>query len=134
VAADGTKYSGAALTVEAVEAMARTLGCGTPVTIAVPAYWSAAPPTALRDEFFAQTDLARRGGPPVLISDATAALAALRAAPGFPTGGVIALCDFGAGGTSITLTNAGSNFQPIGPSARYTDFSGDGIDQLILDH
>jgi hypothetical protein len=133
VAADGTKYSGAALTVEAVEAMARTVGNGTPVTIAVPAYWSEAQAIALRDEFFAQTDLARRGVSPVLISDATAALAALRAASGFPTGGVIALCDFGAGGTSITLTNA-SNFQPIGSSTRYADFSGDAIDQLVLDH
>src|ERR1700758_4345060 len=133
VAADGTKYSGAALTVEAVEAMARTVGYGTPVTIAVPAYWSETQASALRDEFFAQTDLARRGVSPVLISDATAALAALRAAPGFPTGGVIALCDVGAGGTSITLTNA-SNFQPIGSSTRYADFSGDAIDQLVLDH
>jgi actin-like ATPase involved in cell morphogenesis len=133
VAADGTKYSGASLTVEAVEAMARTVGYGTPVTIAVPAYWSEAQATALREEFFAQTDLARRGVPPVLISDATAALAALRAAPGFPTNGVIALCDFGAGGTSITLTNA-SNFQQIGSSTRYTDFAGDAIDSLILDH
>lgn len=134
VAADGTKYSGAALTVEAIEAMARTVGYGTPVTVAVPAYWSEAQATALSEEFFAQTDLARRGVPPALISDATAALAALRAAPGFPTNGVIALCDFGAGGTSITLTNAASNFQQIGASARYTDFSGDAIDQLILDH
>jgi actin-like ATPase involved in cell morphogenesis len=134
VAADGTKYLGAALTVDAVEALARTVGYGTPVTIAVPAYWSEAQTTALRDEFFAQTDLARRGVPPVLISDATAALAALRAAPGFPTAGVIALCDFGAGGTSVTLTNAASNFQQIGPSVRHAEFSGDAIDQLILDH
>jgi Hsp70 protein len=71
---------------------------------------------------------------PVLISDATAALAALRAKPGFPTDGVIALCDFGAGGTSVTLTNAASNFQQIGPTVRHADFSGDAIDQLLLDH
>jgi hypothetical protein len=134
VAPDGTKYLGAALTVEAIEAMARTAGYGTPVTIAVPAYWSQAQSTALRDEFFAQTDLTRGGVPPALISDATAALAALRAQPGFPTDGIIALCDFGAGGTSVTLTNAASNFQQIGPSVRDTDFSGDAIDQLIVDH
>src|ERR1700752_974989 len=65
VAADGTKYSGAALTGEAIEAMARTTGYGTPVTIAVPAYWSEAQSTALREEFFAQTDLTRGGVPPV---------------------------------------------------------------------
>src|ERR1700739_193292 len=39
VAADGTKYQGAALTVEAIEAMARAAGDGTPVHIAVPADW-----------------------------------------------------------------------------------------------
>jgi actin-like ATPase involved in cell morphogenesis len=134
VAADGTKYLSAALTVEAIEAMARTAGYGTPVTIAVPAYWSEAQFAALREEFFAQPDLARGGVPPVLISDAMAALAALRAKPGFPTDGVIALCDFGAGGTSVTLTNAASNFQQIGPTVRHADFSGDAIDQLLLDH
>ncbi len=134
VAADGTKYLGEALTVEALEALARTAGYGTPVTIAVPAYWSKGQFTALREEFFAQPGLAADGVAPVLIPDATAALAALSAAPGFPTDGVVAVCDFGAGGTSVTLTNAGSNLQQIGASVRYTDFSGDAIDQLIANH
>ncbi len=134
VAADGTKYLGAALTVEAIEAMARTVGYGTPITIAVPAYWSEAQSAALREEFFAQPDLARHGVPPVLVSDATAALTALRATPGFPTDGVVALCDFGASGTSVTLANAASNLQQIGPSVRDAEFSGDAIDQLILDY
>lgn len=84
VAADGTKYLGAALTVEAIEAMARTVGYGTPVSIAVPAYWSDEQFAALRDEFFAQSDLARGGVAPMLVSDATAAVAALRGTPGFP--------------------------------------------------
>ena len=134
VAADGTKYLGEALTVEALEVMARTVGYGTPVTIAVPAYWSEGQFTTLREEFFAQPGLAPGGVPPALISDATAALTALRTKPGFPTDGVVALCDFGAGGTSVTLTNARSGFQQIGPSVRYSDFSGDAIDQLILNH
>ncbi|OBK43173.1 Hsp70 family protein [Mycobacterium sp. 1081908.1] len=133
VAADGTKYQGEVLTVEAIEAMARTVGYGTPVTVAVPAYWSEAQTTALRDEFFAQPDLNRGGVAPALISDATAALATLRAHPGFPAG-VVAVCDFGASGTSVTLINAGSTLAQIGPSVRYTDFSGDAIDQLILDY
>ena len=133
VAADGTKYLGEVLTVEAIEAMARTVGYGTPVTVAVPAYWSEAQTAALRDEFFAQPDLTRGGVAPALISDATAALATLRANPGFPAG-VVAVCDFGASGTSVTLINAGSTLAQIGPSVRYTDFSGDGIDQLILDY
>lgn len=134
VAADGTKYLGEVLTVEAIEAMARTVGYGTPVTIAVPAYWSEAQTTALRDEFFAQPDLRRGGVAPALVSDATAAVTTLRAHPGFPADGVVALCDFGASGTSVTLFNAGSNFAQIGPSVRYADFSGDAIDQLVLDH
>jgi hypothetical protein len=134
VAADGTKYLGDALTVEALEAMARSVGYGTPVTIAVPAYWSEAQRAALREEFFAQPGLAASGVPPTLVSDASAALTALRSRPGFPTDGVVAVCDFGASGTSVTLTNARSNFQQIGPSVRFSDFSGDAIDQLILDH
>ncbi|MCV7397642.1 Hsp70 family protein [Mycobacterium paraseoulense] len=132
VAADGTKYLGEVLTVEAIEAMARTVGYGAPITIAVPAYWSDAQFAALRDEFFAQPDLARGGVTPVLVSDATAALAALRGRPGFPTAGVVALCDFGASGTTITLMDAGANFTHIGPSVRYADFSGDAIDRLVL--
>ncbi|MCV7103037.1 Hsp70 family protein, partial [Mycobacterium palustre] len=134
VAADGTKYLGEVLTVEAIEAMARTVGYGTPVTVAVPAYWSEAQTNALRDEFFAQPELNRDGVSPVLVSDATAALAALRGTPGFPTGGVVALCDFGAGGTSITLANASANFQQLGPTVRSTEFSGDTIDQLIFEY
>jgi actin-like ATPase involved in cell morphogenesis len=134
VAADGTKYLGEALTVEALEAMARTVGYGTPIAIAIPAYWSERQSAALRDEFFAQPALAPNGVPPLLISDATAALTALRTRPGFPTNGVVAVCDFGAGGTSITLSNAGSNFQQVGSSVRYAEFSGDEIDQLIANH
>lgn len=134
VAADGTKYSADALAVEALEAMARSVGYGSPIAIAVPAYWSEAQSTALRNEFFAQPGLARDGRPPVLISDAAAALAALRSQPGFPDEGVVALCDFGAGGTSVTLANAGSNLAQIGQTLRYTDFSGEAIDQLVAEY
>ncbi|MBV8788734.1 MAG: Hsp70 family protein [Mycobacterium sp.] len=134
VAADGTKYLGEVLTVEAIEALARTVGYGKPITIAVPAYWSDAQFSALREEFFAQPDLAREGVAPALVSDATAALAALRSTPGFPVDGVIALCDFGASGTTVTLMDAKSHFSRIGPSVRYAEFSGDAIDQLILNH
>lgn len=134
VAADGTKYVGAALTVEAIEAMARTVGYGTPISIAVPAYWSDEQFAALREEFFAQSDLARGGVAPMLVSDATAAVAALRGTPGFPADGVVALCDFGGGGTTVTALDAHAGFAPVGPAARHTDFSGDAIDQLIVDH
>ena len=132
VAADGTKYLGDALTVEALEVMTRTVGHGTPVIIAVPAYWSEAQIAALRDEFFAQPSLAPEGVRPALISDAITALAALRTQPGFPNQGIVAVCDFGAGGTSITLFDAGSSFAQVGSSVRDADFSGERIDQLIL--
>ncbi|HMC68680.1 MAG TPA: Hsp70 family protein, partial [Mycobacteriales bacterium] len=132
VASDGTKYLGEVLTVEAIEAMARTVGYGAQVTVAVPAYWTEAQSTALREEFFAQQDLTRGGVAPALVSDATAALAALRGTPGFPARGVVALCDFGASGTSITLTDVAADSQHIGPTVRYAEFSGDTIDQLLL--
>ncbi|SON59235.1 Chaperone protein DnaK [Mycobacterium simulans] len=133
VAADGTRYPGAALTVAALDAMARTVGYGAPVTIAVPAYWSEGQVAALRQALQTQPTLAPDGAP-MLISDATAALAALGAQPGFPADGVVALCDFGAGGTSVSLADAGSNLQQIGPTVRYRELSGDGIDQALLNH
>ncbi|OSC38132.1 molecular chaperone, partial [Mycobacterium decipiens] len=132
VAADGTKYHGEALTVEALDAMARVVGYGAPITIAVPAHWSQRQFAALRAALVTQPTLAPGGVPATLLSDATAALVALRVQPGFPTDGVVALCDFGASGTSVTLANAGSNFEPIGPTVRYRDFSGEEIDRLIL--
>lgn len=133
VATDGTKYQGAALTVVALDAMARTVGYGAPVTIAAPAYWSQGQFTALREALVTQPSLAPDGAP-MVISDATVALAGLATQRGFPTGGVVALCDFGAGGTSVTLAHAGANLQQIGATVRYPEFSGDEIDQAILNH
>ena len=72
--------------------------------------------------------------PAPLVSDATAALTALQDDPGVPTSGVIALCDFGGTGTSITLVDAANGFAPIGPTVRHTDLSGDLIDQALLTH
>ena len=43
-------------------------------------------------------------------------------------------CDFGGSGTSITLADAGSSFDHIGETVRYPDFSGDQIDQALLNH
>jgi actin-like ATPase involved in cell morphogenesis len=134
VATDGTRYLGAALTVQALEAMARMVGYGTPIAIAVPAYWSDGQTAALRNEFRGQPNLAPNGAPPLLISDAKAAAAGLYTKPGFPTNGIVGLCDFGAGGASVTLIKPGSNFKQIGQSVRRTGFSGDNIDQLIANH
>jgi hypothetical protein len=134
VAADGKRYSGAALTVEALEAMARIVGFGTPGAIAVPAYWSDGQIAALRNELPARPALAPNGVQPLLISDAKAAAKAVSAKPGFPMNGVVVLCDFGASGTSISLILPGSKFQQIGQSVRHAGFSGNEIDQLIANH
>lgn len=134
IAPDGSSHSGEALAVEALDAMARTVGYGAPVAIAVPAHWNPAVVAALREALGTKQSLTPGGIPPTLISDATAALAALYAKPGVPTDGIVALCDFGASGTSVTLTDAAANFQHIGQTLRYPDFSGDQIDQAILSH
>jgi actin-like ATPase involved in cell morphogenesis len=134
VAADGKGYLGAALAVQALEAMARIVGNGAPIAIAVPAYWSDGQAAAFRNEFRGQSNLTPNGAPPLLISDAKAAAAGLSARPGFPTSGIVALCDFGASGASITLIKPGSNFQQVGQPVRRTGFSGDNIDQLIANH
>ena len=46
----------------------------------------------------------------------------------------MALLDFGGGGTSITLADAASAFDPIDDTTRYPEFSGDQIDQALLNH
>ena len=69
-----------------------------------------------------------------LIPDSVAALSSLQAAPGLPSDGVVVLCDFGGSGTSVTLADARSGFATIGETVRYPDFSGDQIDQALLNH
>src|SRR6201999_745622 len=43
-------------------------------------------------------------------------------------------CDFGGSGTSVTLADARMGFSPIGATVRYADFSGDQVDQALLNH
>ncbi len=134
VAADGSSHFGERVLAEALDAMARTVGGGAPIAIAVPAHWGPATVGALRGALRAKQSLAPNGVPAALIPDSVAALAALQAAPGLPSKGVVALVDLGGGGTSITLADAGSNFDQIGDTIRYSDFSGDQIDQALLNH
>ena len=49
-----------------------------------------------------------------------------------PARGLIALCDFGGSGTSITFVDAGNGVAPLGPTVRHTELSGDLIDQAVL--
>ncbi|KXW75556.1 molecular chaperone, partial [Mycolicibacterium phlei DSM 43071] len=134
VAADGSPHRGEQVLAEALAAMARAVGGGAPITIAFPAHWGPAAVGALRGALRAVPALSPDGIPPALVPDSLAALAALRNSPGLPSAGVVVLCDFGGSGTSITLADAAANFAPIGETIRYPDFSGDQIDQLLLNH
>ena len=51
-----------------------------------------------------------------------------------PANGVVALLDFGGSGTSITLADAASDFTPIADTLRYSEFSGDLVDQALMVH
>ncbi|MBS1696186.1 MAG: Hsp70 family protein [Actinobacteria bacterium] len=122
VAADGSAHSGARLVAGALEALGRSVGGGFPVAVAVPAHWRRTSVDALRAVL-----------PHVVVSDAVAALTALRADPGLPARGVVALCDFGATGTSITLVDV-AELRPLGDTVRCDDFSGDLVDRAVLSH
>jgi hypothetical protein len=134
VAADGSARRGEMVLADALDAMARTVGGGAPVAIAVPAHWGPGTIGALRGALRNRPNLAPNGVPAALIPDSRTALAALQAAPGLPGRGVIALVDLGGSGSSISLADAGANLDAIGQTVRYAEFSGDAIDQSLLDH
>ncbi|MGE2724000.1 Hsp70 family protein [Mycolicibacterium pulveris] len=134
VAADGTTHRADVVLSEALRAMLYALGGrrmpSGPVTVTHPAHWR---PTAVEALRTALAAIPEFQSAPVL-PDATAALTALRDDPGVPARGVIALCDFGGSGTSITLVDAANGYTPVGPTVRHTDFSGDLVDQALLSH
>ncbi|MCU1695442.1 MAG: molecular chaperone [Mycobacterium sp.] len=126
VASDGSTHRPEALLTEALEVVTSALPNAemvSDVAVTVPAHWPSSVVDALR------TSLPRTTR---LVPDATAALRALRANPGLPSRGVVAVCDFGGSGTSITLVDATANYVRIGETVRLGDFSGDLIDGAIL--
>ena len=137
VASDGSTHRGEALLADALRAMLHAVTGGRPpaepVGVTYPAHWRPSAVDALRNALAAIPEF---GGPTAapVVSDATAALTALQDDPGLPTRGVIALCDFGGTGTSITLVDAANGYAPIGPTVRHADLSGDLIDQALLTH
>ena len=136
VAADGSAHRGETLVAAALDAMGRAVDYGVgPAAVAVtaPGHWGPAAIGALRGALRGSAVLSPGVVPPIIVSDAVAALAALQAGPGLPGRGVVALCDFGGSGTSITLADAGANLAPIGETVRVADFSGDRIDRDLLD-
>jgi hypothetical protein len=135
VAADGSTHLADKVLADALRAMLYTVGSppAGPVAVSYPAHWRPAAVDALRNALAAVPEF-QVPNSAQLVSDATAALTALQNDPGVPTRGVIALCDFGGTGTSITLVDATNGFAPIGATVRHTDLSGDLVDQALLTH
>jgi len=129
IAPDGSAHRGEAVLAEALDSMARTAGGGAPIVIAAPAHWGMSTIGALSAALRGKPGLAAA---PV-VSDAAAALAGLKAGAGLPDHGVVALCDFGGSGTSVTIADAATLSQ-IGETVRYPEFSGDLVDQALLNH
>ncbi|MDT5134438.1 MAG: hypothetical protein QOE41_3749 [Mycobacterium sp.] len=138
VAPDGSVHRGEVLISDALRSLFRAVTGGRPPaeppTIAYPAHWRRGSVDALRSALVAVPEWSGAEQQVSTISDATAAITALQADPGVPTRGVIALCDFGGAGTSVTLLDAGAGYRPVGPTVRHADFSGDLIDQALLMH
>lgn len=138
LASDGSSHRGEALVADGLGALLHTLTRGRPagaepITITHPAHWRPNQVEALRN---ALASVPEFGDPSAVavVSDATAALTALQDDPGMPTRGAIALCDFGGSGTSVTLVDAAGGYQPIAPTVRHPDLSGDLIDRALLTH
>lgn len=134
VAADGSTHQGDVVLADALRALLLTLGSGRPpagpVAVTHPAHWSQTAVDGLRNALATMPEF--QSAP--VVSDATAALTALQDDPGLPTRGVIALCDFGGSGTSITLVDAEAGYAPLAPTVRHRDLSGDLVDQALLTH
>ena len=135
LAPDGSSHRAEVVVADALRAMLLTLLGGRPATepvgIAYPAHWRPAAVEALRQAIASVPEF-RTPVPALLVSDAAAALIALQHEPGVPARGVIAVCDFGATGTSITVADAANGFAPIGPTVRDVDLSGELVDQALL--
>ncbi|WP_445165831.1 Hsp70 family protein [Mycolicibacterium sp. Dal123E01] len=134
VAADGSVHHAETVLAEALRTLAYAATSGRPLpptaAITYPAHWAPAAVEALRRALRQVPEWS--ADEPLLIADSAAAVTALSANPGLPTRGVVALCDFGGSGTSITLVE-GARGQ-IAPTVRHHDFSGDLIDQGLLAH
>jgi molecular chaperone DnaK (HSP70) len=137
VAADGSVHRSEALATDGLRALAYTATGGRPlpdgVAVTYPAHWGPKAADALGSALSRVSEWTSRARPLTVISDAEATLFAVRANPGIPAGGIVAVCDFGGSGTSITLVDAAAGeYQPLAPTVRHHDFSGDLIDQALL--
>jgi Hsp70 protein len=136
VAADGSLHRSEALTVDGLRALAYAATGGRPlpegVAVTYPAHWGPKAVDTLGSALTRVSEWSTGAQPLTLIPDSAATLFAVRANPGIPARGIVALCDFGGSGTSITLVDAAGDYQPVAPTVRHHDFSGDLIDQALL--
>jgi Hsp70 protein len=137
IAQDGSSHRAEVLLADALRATLYAVTRGRPpadpVGVSHPAHWRPSAVAALRGALAAVPEF---GAPAAasLVSDAVAGLTALQRDPGLPARGIVAVCDFGGTGTSITLADAARGFVPMGPTVRHVDLSGDLIDQALLTH
>lgn len=138
VASDGSTHRPETLLADGLRAIAATatVGLSTPGAVAVtyPAHWPDVAVDALRDALGQVPEWSPMAPPTALIADSEAALIALHAYSGVPTRGIVAVCDFGGSGTSITLVDTANGDQPIGDTVRCTSFSGELVDQALLNY
>lgn len=136
VAADGTTHRSETLVADALRALAYTAtdGRALPDAVAVthPAHWGPAAIDTVRVALSRVSEWS--GGRLAMLADSASALLALQANPGLPSRGIVAVCDFGGTGTTLTLVDAANGYQAIAPAVRHAEFSGDGIDQALLTH
>jgi Hsp70 protein len=136
LATDGSAHRSEVLVADALRALAYAATGGRPlpddVAVTYPAHWSSSAVDALGDALSRVSEWSDRAHPLLLIPDAAATLFAVRANPGLPARGTVAVCDFGGSGTSITLMDAAGNYRALAPTVRHHDFSGDMIDQVAL--
>jgi molecular chaperone DnaK (HSP70) len=136
VAADGSAHRSEALVADGLRALAYTATGGRPlpesVAVTYPAHWGPAAVDALGSALSRVSEWSNQARPLTLIPDAAATLIAVRANPGIPARGIVAVCDFGGSGTSITLIDAAGGYQPVAPTVRHHDFSGNLVDQALL--
>ncbi|HSS25326.1 MAG TPA: Hsp70 family protein [Mycobacterium sp.] len=135
VSTDGSAHDPDLLLVEALDAMVHAAGAdaaSSEISIAVPAYWKPAAVQALRNALRTHLGFVRSGMAPRLVSDAIASLTAANAELCLAATGVVGLLDFGGTGTSATLMTIAGDFEPVSPTMRYEEFSGDETDQALL--
>ncbi|HEY2196423.1 MAG TPA: hypothetical protein VGH69_01760, partial [Mycobacterium sp.] len=107
--ADGSSHDPSLLLVEALDALINETGgeaATSNITMAVPAHWGSEALRGMQAALNTHADFVHGGIAPRLVPDSVAALTALNSDSRLPAKGVVALLDFGGGGTSITLADA----------------------------